>query len=276
MASRLVSGAHEESAAELMSLSVLHTKSQHQTWWLNLWLGCKGIICFGLSEKEPFHLPSISKPAQTPTDGTSQQPAGKRLSSYWPERAGGHSPRGSGQTCTHPCDLHWCKWSPDETASPLLCRCRELEQVQWAPVQNPRRTHAASECTSTIAAVITCRWIRPWLQRLAGDEAGRRCSLFSCVCVSVWAVTFGIKAGGDVGKQPRTKFIWLAEADVCKGMFLWVSDSSSSVCSCSCHGSRTTWLHRVIRYVVWFNVSFDLNGCMTRVLLGAGLRDYGS
>lgn len=65
---------------------------------------------------------------KSPTDRVLQQPQAASphglLLVYWPERAGGHLQHGWGQTYIHRCDPHWCTWSPDETASPLLCHYR--------------------------------------------------------------------------------------------------------------------------------------------------------
>lgn len=147
----------------------------------------------------------------TITPGTSP-PAG-HSSQYWPERAGGHLQRGWGQTYNPRCDPHWCKWQPDETASPQLCRYRGWERVQWAPVQIPRCTHTR---TARTKAVITCRCVCPWWQRFR-QELKAHSRFGSEVCSLVFALSLGLLES----KQDVLKWCQ-GQSLMTEGWFLWM------------------------------------------------------
>lgn len=202
--------------------------------WLNLsmcdFLFFTGMFWYFSNDRGENNL-STSLPLlnmnKSPTDRVLQQPQAAfstgHLSLYLPERAGGHLQCGWGQTYSHRCDPHWCKWQPDETASPLLCHYRGWEQVQWASVQNPRRTHTECEWIAEIIAVILCRWICPWWQRFIQElkgRAGLKWSLFSCVCIQSLQWLLESKQDGHVGMMPRTKFIWWQRQ---RGWYLWMN-----------------------------------------------------
>lgn len=141
--------------------------------WLNLstWHFLLSQGCFDISARTerkitfPPHFPCRTWTNHPLTEYYSKPQAAfptGHLSLYWPERAGGRLQCGWGRTYSHRCGPHWCKWQPDETASPLPCHYRGWEQVQLAPVQNP---HKQCDWIARIIAAIMCRWICPWWRR---------------------------------------------------------------------------------------------------------------